>query len=267
MRIDIHTHCFPDELAGKAIELLQRECGYPVYHDGTAAALARSTRAAGLDYAVVQPIATRPSQTASINRWAAQLRETGCLLSFGTIHPEYTDFREEIRLLASSGIRGVKFHPEYQHFFVDEEQYYPLYDAIFAAGLAILFHAGGDIGLKPPYHCLPEHLSRLLDVFPGAPIIAAHMGGYSYWDEVETLLIGRPLYLDTSFSLPFLGAERSLRMIRQHGVNRILFGSDSPWRDQAAGLAELDPLDLLPAEREAILGGNAARLLGLPDGG
>jgi uncharacterized protein len=262
MIVDMHTHCFPDKLAPRAMNSLQQESGYPYYHEGTVASLERSTRSAGIDLSVILPIATRPEQTVSINRWAGKVCG-GPVKSFGTIHPEYAGWREEIRWLKDAGIRGIKMHPEYQSFFVDDHRFFPIYEAAFAAGMAILFHAGGDIAYKPPYHCLPEHLTRLLDAFPGGVVIAAHMGGYQQWDLVEKLLLGRQLYLDTSFSIGQLGAERAVRMMRQHGTGKILFGSDSPWHNQSSDLAEFDTLDLTPDEKAAILGGNAAKLLGL----
>ena len=103
----------------------------------------------------------------------------------------------------------------------------------------------------------------MLDAFPGGTVIAAHMGGYECWDEVETLLLGRPVWLDTSFSVPGLGYQRTLSIMRGHGIDKILFGSDSPWQDQAVDLAELRSLGLTETELAAILGGNAAKLLGL----
>jgi uncharacterized protein len=262
MIIDIHTHCFADQVARRAMSRLQQSSGHPVYHDGTVAGLKSSALAAGIDISVVLPIATRPEQTPTINRWASQVTG-GPIICFGTIHPDYADYRGEIRFLKEAGIRGVKMHPEYQSFYVDDKRYFALYEEIFNAGMIILFHAGGDISLQPPYHCEPRHLARMLDAFPGGTVIAAHMGGYECWDEVETLLLGRPVWLDTSFSVPGLGYQRTLSIMRGHGIDKILFGSDSPWQDQAVDLAELRSLGLTETELAAILGGNAAKLLGL----
>lgn len=262
MIIDMHAHCFPDNLAHKALAKLQQTSGLPIFYDGTAAQLVEMSRKAGIDRTVVLPIATKPSQTENINRWALEL-QNDTLLSFGTIHPEYKKWKAEIKWLKDAGFRGIKMHPEYQGFYVDDQQFYPLYEAIFEAGMMMLFHCGGDLSYEEPFHCPPSRLSKVIDSFPGAKVIAAHMGGYQYWDDVEKYLMGRDLYMDTSFGLCELGAERMIRMIRAHGVDRILFGTDTPWKDQAIELASIRQLDFTEVEMNAILGENAARLLGL----
>jgi predicted TIM-barrel fold metal-dependent hydrolase len=125
----------------------------------------------------------------------------------------------------------------------------------------LLFHAGVDIGLPPPVHCPPERLSRVLDAAPNLTVIAGHMGGYQCWDDVHKHLAGRDLYFDTSYSLADMGAEGMAALIRAHGADKILFGTDSPWTDQEPEIAGIRTLPLEKSETDAILGGNALRLL------
>lgn len=264
MIIDFHAHCFPDNIAARATAKLHNDTGLQMFNAGTAEALDTSTRLAGIDLAVIQPIATRPAQTVTINRWALA-SSSDRLASFGTLHPLYAGWREEIAWLSGNGFRGIKLHPEYQAFFVDDPRCLPIYEAAFAAGLAILFHAGVDVAYSGPWRCPPERMARVIDTFPGAPVVAAHMGGYRFWDDTEKYLLGRDIYLDTSFSLPELGAGRMTAMIRAHGAGKILFGTDSPWTDQRTELEGILSLDLRSDERNLILGGNAAKLLGLND--
>ncbi|HBP38043.1 MAG TPA: amidohydrolase [Clostridiales bacterium] len=259
--IDIHTHCFPDSLAARALARLQLDGGIPVYSDGTVAGLIRSASLAGIDKVVIQPIATRPEQTVTINRWAYGVQNSQ-VCSFGTLHPDYGGWPEEIEWLRSQGFPGIKMHPEYQGFFVDDERYFPFYEAAFRAGLILLFHAGADLAYPGPYHCTPERLARVLDAFPDGRIIAAHMGGYHYWDDVEKYLLGRPIYLDTSFCLAELQPDRMVALMRGHGLERVLYGSDSPWADQITDLAAVRTLPLSDSEMAGVLGGHAARLLG-----
>ncbi len=266
MIIDIHAHCFPNRLAAKAIANLVQVSDYKAYHNGTVEGLTKSACRAGFDYTVVQPVATRPDQTPTINRWAFGLKSE-TLLSFGTIHPAFSGWAEEIKWLKDAGFRGIKMHPEYQGFFVDDPHCLPIYEAAFSAGLMILFHAGADIAYKEPYRCPPARLAKVLDALPGGMIIAAHMGGYRFWDDVEKYLTGRSVFFDTSFSLPELGPARMIRMIRNHGSDKILFGTDSPWTEQSVELSGIQALDLNTDEKAAILGGNAARLLLLKEKG
>jgi len=262
MIIDIHTHAFPDELAERAMAVLTGNSNVTPYTDGTCAELRSSTQRAGIDLAAVMPIATKPSQAGSINRWAAEInRHNGNLICFGSLHPMQDDWREEISRLVAEGIPGIKLHPDYQQFFVDDPELFPIYNALADAGLILLFHAGVDIGLPPPVHCTPARLARVLDAAPDLTIIAAHMGGYSCWDDVERYLVGRELYFDTSYSMADLGAERMTDLIHAHGAGRILFGTDSPWTDQSAEVANIRALPLTDDEKAAILGGTALRLL------
>lgn len=277
MIIDIHAHTFPDPLAERALAQLTARAQVPAYTDGTNAGLCAAMARAGIDRAAVMPVATKPAQVRVINAWAAEVNaQYPALICFGVLHPDAEDWAAEIERLAVDGIRGVKLHPDYQGFVIDEARLLPMYRAMAAAGLILLTHAGVDIGLPPPPHCPPERLARVLDAVPGLTVIAAHMGGYAQWDDVEQYLVGRDVYLETSYSLttggrasagadefPRLSPEQMLRIIRAHGAGRILFGSDSPWTNQAQALADLRALPLAADKLTGILGGNAARLLGL----
>lgn len=272
MVVDFHVHCFPDNLARVAIPRLAAAGGVEPYLDGTASGLRRSMQEAGISLSVVQPVATRPQQVRKINAWAAEQNavrrsggQPGQLLFFGALHPLLKDWREEIGRIKSDGLRGIKLHPEYQGFFVDDEGMWPVYEAVFQEGLIILFHAGTDIGMPPPVHCTPERLAGILRRLPGGRIVAAHMGGFRCWEGVARHLVGRDIYFDTSFSLRELGAEGMSRLIRDHGPDRVLFGSDSPWTSQRDELADLRRFCLPPGGLERILYRNALSLLGISD--
>lgn len=261
MIIDIHTHIFPDELAERALARLVANARIPAYTDGTAACLRASMRRAGIARAALMPIATKPSQVRTINAGAATLNASYPeFIAFGTLHPAQQDWEEEIARLVADGIPGIKLHHDYQETFVDDARFLPMYRALADADRVVLMHAGVDIGLPPPVHCPPERLARVLDAVPNLTVIAAHMGGYACWDGVEQYLIGRNLYLDTSFSLTDLGIERMTALMRAHGTDKVLFGTDSPWTDQQAEVAAISALPLNAEEIMGILGGNAERL-------
>lgn len=260
MIIDIHTHCFADNLAARAISVLSRKGNINPYTDGTVKGLKSSMKNAGVDISVLQTIATKPEQTNTINRWAVSVQDDS-IMSFGTLHPDYPHWKDEIRYLAQSGIKGIKLHPDYQGFFVDDPALFPIYEAIFNEGLIVLFHAGIDIGFPDPCHCPPARLRNVADAFPGARIIAAHMGGYKCWEDVERYLVGTEIYFDTSFSFDALGAFQMKKLILEHGTEKILFGTDSPWADQAVEIQNIKSIGLSASETEMILGGNAMALL------
>jgi hypothetical protein len=270
MVVDFHAHCFPDSLAPAAIPKLAAAGGIEARLEGTAAALKRSMGEAGISLTVVQPVATRPQQVRKINAWAAaeqaaQPRDGPRLLFFGALHPDLEDWRDEIGRIKKDGLRGVKLHPEYQNFYVDDERMFPIYESLFQEDLILLFHAGEDIGIPPPVHSLPERLARLLDRCPGGRVVAAHMGGFRCWEAVKRLLVGRDIYFDTSYSFAELGAAGMADLIRAHGANKILFGTDSPWTGQGEELARIRSLGLPQHDLERILFRNAVSLLGEGD--
>lgn len=263
MIIDFHVHAFPDDLAPKALKHLVTEAGgIRTFTDGTISDLKRSMDEAGIDVSVIQPVATKPSQVQPINDWLGQVTDER-VKAFGAMHPDLCecDRRDAIRQLLDQGVRGVKFHPDYQNFYVDEDRVLPVYEDLFAAGLSVLFHAGIDFALRAPCHCPPDRLLLLHERFPGATLIAAHLGGFYCWDGVEYLLTRTPLFLDTSYALPYLGTARATALVKGHGIDRILFATDTPWASQTQGVRDLEALQLPPDDREAIFSGNARRLL------
>lgn len=261
MIIDFHVHCFPIELAARAIPKLAKAGGVPAHLDGTVPALLQSMDKAGIDVSVVQHVATRPGQEAKINSWAAAIQSER-IACFAALHPDSLDWQDQIQRIVDLGLLGVKLHPDYQGFFVDEKRVFPIYEALCRQGLPVLFHAGLDVQFQEPCHCPPKRLRKVVEQFPEGIWIAAHMGGYRRWEEVWEHLVGLPLYFDTSYSYHQLGAAGMNKLIKAHGPERILFGSDSPWADQQVAISEVRSLDMTNSEKQAVLGRNALRLLG-----
>jgi len=258
--IDFHTHCFPDELAPKAMNKLSANSSLPYYHDGTVKGLKNAARKAGVDKCIVLPIATKPEQTKTINRWAKNIQDEN-IISFGTIHPKFTEWQDEIDWLKNNNFKGVKFHPDYQNFFVDDIEMFPIYDAIVQSGLVIVFHSGVDVAFKPPYHCTPYRLANILKQFKNAKIVAAHMGGYRFFSDVLEYLLTKNVYLDTSFFFGEEKVENAEDIFRSHGIDKILFATDSPWKEQSTEIGFINKLNLSSYEKDMIFGGNAENLL------
>ena len=260
MVIDFHVHVFPDDLARRAVPKLAQAAAISAYLDGTVSQLERSMAQAKIDKAVLQPVATRPEQVEGINRWVSSLRSER-IEPFAAIFPGEEGWERDLDLILELGFRGVKLHPDYQEFFVDDKAIFPFYEKVFANDLYILFHAGVDVGLPPPVHCTPKRLRKVVDEFGGDKIIAAHLGGWQMWDEVNEHLLGLPLYLDTSYSLPYLGREKARELILAHGPDRVLFATDSPWAPQLSSLGQLRELGLEAEDLAAVEGGNAEKIL------
>jgi len=262
MVIDFHTHCFADNVAKSAMPFLEAEGNINALHDGTIAGQRGCMDRCGIDISVVQPVATKPSQVKAINDWAKQNRRND-LIFFGAVHPDDPDFITTAQQLKDDGFKGVKLHPDYQNFLADEDRMMPLYQALSDIGLIVLFHAGVDIGRPNLVHCTPLMIRRVMDTVPDLVIVAAHMGSHALWHDTEELLLGRDLYIDTSYSYYQLGQQGMMRMIEKHGADRVLFGSDSPWTCQEVEMLRIQSLPLPGGDIDDIMYRNAQRLLGL----
>lgn len=273
MIIDFHVHCFPDDLAKRAIPKLEATAEITASFDGTIQGLKNSMSEADIDLSVIQPIATKPSQTKTINDWSAAIQNNSIsnneiqsserIIAFSSIHPDYGDWKNELKRIKDLGLKGIKYHPDYQNFFVDEERMFPVYDEIFNLELILLFHAGVDIGLTGPDHCTPKRLLNILRSFSGGKIVAAHMGGFKYWDDVMKYLVGEDIYFDTSYGIGWMSDTQAKNIISYHGYQKILFATDAPWSYQKEEVGKLKKLGLKEDIKKAIFGGNASRLLSI----
>ena len=258
--IDFHTHAFPDSLAERAIAKLQEPGDWTAVLDGRLSSLLASMDAAGVERSVVCPIATRPAQFPGILEWCLQIRGER-IVPLGSVHPESQDLPGEIDQVARAGLVGLKLHPMYQDFCVDEPRMDALYSAAAKRGLLVVLHCGCDIAY-PNFDCAhPRRVAAVLEKHPTLKLIATHMGGWRMWEDSRRHVVGSGVWLETSFSIHELPAQQAVEMIRRHGADRVLFGTDSPWTDQAGEIERIRHLPLTEEEKTAILGGNAARLL------
>ncbi|MCE5314945.1 MAG: amidohydrolase family protein [Armatimonadota bacterium] len=259
--IDFHVHAFPDKVADRAIEVLYTINKMKPVYDGTISGLISLIEQEGVDFAVIQPVATKASQVKGINDFAASHTDPR-ILSFGGMHPEWNDPAAEIERMISLGIPGIKIHANWQGVYADDPIMFPIYEA--AQGrLIITFHAGEEPTPFDPQRATPERLRIVHENFPNLTINAAHMGGWMMWDECEEHLIGRDLYLDTSACFrEYMPDGRMLSMIRRHGADHILFATDLPLARPSAEAQRLMELGLTDNELELILYRNAERLLG-----
>lgn len=262
--LDFHAHAFPDALAARAIDRLERASGTRAALDGTVGALLASMDRAGIAAAVVCSVATAPEQFAPILQWSAAISSPR-LLPFPSVHPSSRALDGEVRQIAAAGFRGVKLHPEYQDFHVDDPALAGCYDALEASGLIVLFHAGHDIGFPDSDRAAPQRILAVHRAHPRLRIVAAHLGGFRRWGEVAKHLVGSGVWLDTSYTIGHIPDGQLREILLGHRPDRLLFGTDSPWADQAAEIANLCGLDLSADLTGRILGGNARELLGITD--
>ena len=99
--------------------------------------------------------------------------------------------------------------------------------------------------------------------FSGAVIIAAHVGGYMFWDEASELLPSTGIYIDLAASADLLHGDHLRRIIRTWGSEKVLFGTDSPWFEPKKCIDVLLSAGLEDEEYENIFHLNAEELLSL----
>ena len=262
MLIDFHCHCFPEKIAETALGRLSFVSGGMIPNtDGTINGLKDLMAAQGVDKAVVLNIATNAKQQKNVNDFAARINGEN-IISFGSVFPDSEDWSEELDRIKELGLKGVKLHPDYQGFSVDDEKMVPIYKKISELGLITVFHAGYDYGFPPPYGATPEKMERALKHFD-SPVIAAHWGGLDCGEGVLKRLCGKDIYFDTSFGFANMPKYYAQKIIETHSPDKILFGTDCPWHTAKMELTLLHTLDLSAGDMEKITHLNAEKLLGL----
>lgn len=253
--IDFHTHVFHPKVAHLAIEKLENHYEFKWQCDGTLENLIQNLD--DVYRAVVFATPTKPEQTIVNNDYLLSIKHEK-LIVFGSLHPDFEDVDGEIRRIKEHGLLGFKFHPDFQGFDVDSDSALEMYEKI-GPDYPIMLH----IGDRKFNFSSPKKLERVLDIFPKHKFIAAHLGGYSTWEDEGKCLIGNNLWIDTSSALPFLTPKRATEIIHSHGVDKVLFGTDYPSTTVKKELEFFDKLKLTEKEKEKILYKNAEKLLKL----
>lgn len=259
---DCHAHIFPDKIARKATNAVGDFYDAPMREEGSSSELLKSGKRAGITRYWIHSVATTPAQVRSINTFIAQqCAEHPEFVGFGALHPDVESIEDEVENIISLGLKGVKLHPDFQRFDIDDPKALPMYECI-AGRLPLLIHMGDD-----RYNWShPARLARVLDMFPQLDCVAAHFGGYRVWDEALEYLVPRRCWADTSSTMGMKNDYEYVKMlVSKWGTERLLFGSDFPMWNHEEELARFDRLGITGDAREAVLRRNADRLLGLND--
>ncbi len=263
MLIDSHAHAFADSIAERAVEKLKATANVPAYTNGTIKDADRVLASCGVDYAVLLPVATKPTQQTTINNWAKE-EYKGRFISFGTVHPAAEDAVDEIGRIKELGLKGVKLHNDYQGVFIFDERCIPIYKRCEELSLPVVFHMGYDPVSPLVHRAMPYDLIELSEKFPKLKIIAAHMGGMYAWESVYKYIAGRKnIYLDTAFVAGYIDPGIFAEIVRKHGADRVLFGSDLPWSSPDMEVELIENSPFTDEEKERIFWKNTAELLEL----
>ena len=256
--IDAHAHIFPSKVAERAVGSIGSFYDIKMDAGGTADALLKSGEKAGISRYLVCSVATRADQVEAINRFLAEeARLHPAFVPFAAIHPGIDNIEETVEKAIEAGFYGLKLHPDFQQFAIDDACAELIYRA--AEGkLPILFHTGD----RRYDYSDPKKLARMMDKYPALVCIGAHFGGWSCWNEVEQVYRGYPnVHFDTSSSLPFLKPEQAAELIEQMGADRFFFGTDFPMWTHEEELVRFQKLNLSEDVKEQILWKNFSRVV------
>ena len=262
--IDSHCHVYPDKIASRAVEAIGEFYDLPMYYDGKYSTLIEQGSKNGVKHYVVFSVATTPAQVNSINKYIADTvtQSDGLMTGLGALHPDSDTIEEDIAEIVSLGLKGVKMHPDFQKFEIDDKKCYKIYELCQRHNLPVLLHTGDH---RYDYSN-PQHMKKVLEDFPELTVIGAHFGGWSCWRQAaETLSEHKNFYVDCSSSFDWLDAEESKELIGLYGADHVLFGTDFPMWSHKAELNRFAQIDLTDEEKELILYKNAIKLFGIDE--
>ena len=259
---DCHAHIYPQKIALKAAGAIGDFYHVPMFGDGTAETLVRSGKAAGISKFLVHSVATVPHQVASINRFIAQEAAAHPeFIPFMTLHQDLTadEIDQAVSAAIEQGFRGIKLHPDFQHFAINSPEAQKMYDVV-GGRLPFMLHTGD----KRYDYSHPQYLAEMARKYPHTRFIGAHFGAWSCWDWSYDCYRGlNNIWFDTSSSLYWFDAAQAAARIRDLGVDRYFFGTDYPMWDAEAEVERLLALPLTEDEKQRVFATNLRQFLQL----
>jgi uncharacterized protein len=274
--IDSHVHILPPAMRDARDRLAELDPWFELCHRGarsivTAEELLASMDASGIDRSVCfgWPFAD-PAHCAEVNDHliAVQREHPDRLTCFATVSAARPGAVAELRRCAGEGLRGAgELNADAQGFELDS----PAIDAVAAActelAMPLVLHCSEPVGHDYPGKgtATPGRVAEFALRHPALQLVCAHLGGglpfYAHMPEVAELC--RRLWFDTAAG-PFLFAPTAYRAVADLcGADRLLFGSDHPLLPARRYIDAFAAAELTVAERALVMGGNAAKLLGL----
>lgn len=238
--------------------MLGRYYHYDIHGTGECDNLVRLAKEAGMTKVLVHSTATKVSQVETINDYVAEQvrKQNGFFIGFGTLHQDFDNVSVELERMKALGLMGIKLHPDFQGFEIDCDKMQRIYEKI-GDRFPVLVHVGDENTDMSS----PKRLARMVKKFPEITFIAAHFGGYTRWEESYEYLCGEDVYFDTSSSLDKLSTDMAMKMIKKHGIEKMLYASDYPIVTHKECLEMFYKLPLTDDEFELVLWKNAAKLL------
>ena len=206
--------------------------------------------------------------------------------SGGRLHPittvDPTKGDDEVRAAlalwdAEPHLAGIKLYPGYRAFYPHDLRLDPVYEYAHRRDIPILIHQGDTLdGIGLVKFSRPLEVDEVAGRYRDVRFVLCHLGNPWIEEGAEMVYKNENVYADTSGLLPHPSApyfDRAILQARDAIYNalvtvgrpdRILYGSDWPLEELSVAVSLIDRLALPPADRQAILGGNARHLFHLP---
>lgn len=253
MIIDADVHISPTLESGNSIKIDE---------------LFRRMEKAGVDKALtwLQPPYMREIDASNQYVYEAMKNNSDKILGFGWADPNLGVEKAKNmvkKCIYEYGFYGVKLNGAQNSFYIDDPKLsIPVIEEIASTGKLLAFHVGGDAYEQTH----PFRVGKIAKMFPELQILMVHMGGAAFadlsnaaieiaQDNPNITLIGSAVR-----SIPILKAVKTL------GASRVCFGSDTPFELMHVEVAKYNALldgEVTDEEKNLIMGGNIARLLGI----
>lgn len=176
-------------------------------------------------------------------------------IGFGCVSPWLKDKEKEVDRIKDMGLAGIKMDPFIQGFMLSDRILDPIFQTCEKNHLPVLVNTG------TPISSMPFQLREIALRFPKVVFVMGHMGFSDFWYDVTFAAEGlENIYLEFSYQMPSV----ILDAIEKCGSDRVLFGSDWPFSREKIEIEKAKLADGT-TEQKLILGGNAARLLGITE--
>lgn len=258
--INAHAHIYPTKIAKKATIAIGDFYGIQMETpEGTVDCLIKDGSKIGVTKYLVHSVATTAHQVRSINEFIKkEIDEHEEFIGFMTLHQDLTDdeIKIEVDWAIKNGFKGIKLHPDFQKFYIDEESAQRFYKIV-GNRLPFLLHMGDD-----RYEfSQPERLVKMAKKYTEVKFIAAHFGGYRCWEKASIYKGLKNVYFDTCSSLAFISSEKAKEIIDLLGVEKFFFATDFPMWDAETEYKRFLSIPLIDEERQMILSKNIKKLL------
>lgn len=279
MIIDFHAHIFPDNVCSDRTRYLELDATFEhLYSDpkarlSSAELLVERMDRDGVDISVTLGMGWQVHEFAvEANDYILESARVfpDRLVPFCTVNPALGDIAvKEVERCAELGARGIgELHSYAQGYRLDDERVMrPFMEAAIALGLIVLTHSSEPVGhvYSGKGTVTPDELYPFIETYPEAKIVCAHWGGglpfYALMPEVSEAM--QNVYFDSAAS-PFLYIpDVFANAINMVGQDKVLFGTDYPLLSHKRLLAQVESQNLDVTTKDAVLGGNARRLLGI----